>query len=218
MKRETNLLVACWFPAIVFDAALLGLLLFFSFAAHGVEHGAAATVRREATDAAIATMQNGGNAIDGAVAAALTLGIVDGANSGIGGGCFMLIRTAHGEVIALDGREMAPAAATHDMFVRKGKVEADLSLTGPLAIGIPGSLAVYDYALKKYGRKKLTEHLSAAADLAEEGFIIDDAFFSRMNGSVSEMKQFEATRRIFLHEDGTAKSKGERLVQSDLAN
>lgn len=211
-------MVTCLFPSIFFRTILPGLLFFFSVASSGVEHGAAATVRREATDAAIATMQQGGNAIDGAVAAALTLGIVDGANSGIGGGCFMLIRTAGGEVVALDGREMAPAGASRNMFVRNGKVEPELSLTGPLAIGIPGALAAYDYALKKYGRKKLAEHLSAAADLSEKGFIIDDAFYSRMNGSVSEMKRFEAARRIFLHEDGTPKLAGERLVQLDLAS
>jgi gamma-glutamyltranspeptidase/glutathione hydrolase len=218
MPRETNDGFKCLFPPPALCTVLLGLWLVFSItASRAVEHGAAATVRGEATDAAITTMQNGGNAIDGAVAAALTLGIVDGANSGIGGGCFMLIRTRTGEVIALDGREMAPAAATRDMFVRNGKVQTDLSLTGPLAVGIPGSLAVYDYALKKFGHKKLREHLSAAANLAEHGFIIDHAYFSRLSQTASEMKRFDATRRIYLHQDGTAKSEGERLIQPDLA-
>ena len=82
--------------------------------------GIVATVHPLATDAAIGTFRRGGNAIDAAVAAALTLGVVDGHNSGLGGGCFMLIRLANGSMAAIDGRETAPAAATRDMFLRDG--------------------------------------------------------------------------------------------------
>src|SRR5215204_2330772 len=84
-------------------------------------HAVVATGHPIATDAAVDILRHGGNAIDAAVAAALMLGVVDGHNSGIGGGCFMLIRTADGKLIALDGRETAPAAATRDMFIRDGK-------------------------------------------------------------------------------------------------
>src|SRR6058998_2653563 len=89
-------------------------------------HGIAATGHPLATAAAVEALKNGGNAVDAAVAAALTLGVVDGHNSGIGGGCFWLIRLADRSVIALDGREKAPAAATRDMFLRDGR--ADLRL------------------------------------------------------------------------------------------
>src|SRR5262245_35980527 len=106
-------------------------------------NGAVATVHPMATDAAIAAIKEGGNAVDAIVAAALTLGVVDGHNSGIGGGCFLLVRTERGSVIAIDGRETAPARATRDMFIRGGKAEPELSLTGALAIGVPGSLAAY---------------------------------------------------------------------------
>src|SRR5215207_7822919 len=101
--------------------------------------GMVVTVHPIATDAAAEVMRQGGNAVDAAVAAALMLGVVDGHNSGIGGGCFMLIRTAAGELVALDGREQAPAAATRDMFVRAGKGDTSLSQNGPLASGVPGS-------------------------------------------------------------------------------
>ena len=104
--------------------------------AHG-GRGIVATVHPLATDAAVETFKNGGNAIDAAVAAALTLGIVDGHNSGIGGGCFMLIRLADGRFVAIDGREAAPAGATRDMFVWEGKADPELSLAGPLAAGVP---------------------------------------------------------------------------------
>src|SRR5437870_8281571 len=105
--------------------------------AHG-GRGFVATVHPLATDAAVETFKRGGNAIDAAVAAALTLGVVDGHNSGIGGGCFLLIRLADGRLVAIDGRETAPAAATRDMFVRDGTAVPDLSLTGSLAAGVPG--------------------------------------------------------------------------------
>src|SRR5262249_1220708 len=82
------------------------------------QSGIVATVQPLATEAAVHALKSGGNAIDAAVAAALTLGVVDGHNSGIGGGCFMLIRLANGSAVALDGRETAPAAATRNMYLR----------------------------------------------------------------------------------------------------
>src|SRR5439155_22864578 len=134
------------------------------------DRGIVATVHPLATDAAIEAFRKGGNAIDATVAAALTLGVVDGHNSGIGGGCFMLIRLADRTFVAIDGRETAPGAATRDMFVRNGKVVPELSLTGPLAAGVPGALAAYDYSLRRYRQPSLKEHLMAAAKCAENGF------------------------------------------------
>src|SRR5687767_6759632 len=177
-------------------------------------NGAAATVQPIATDAAIAAMKNGGNAIDGAVAAALILGVVDGHNSGIGGGCFMLIRLANGEFVALDGRETAPAKATRDMFVRDGKADTTLSQLGPLAAGVPGALAVYDHALRKHGKQSLKEHLLSAANIAENGFALDATYAGRLAASARELKQFGSA---FLKPDGSPYKKGELLKQPDLA-
>src|SRR5205814_8546321 len=115
-------------------------------------HGMVASGRPLATDAGVEVLSSGGNAVDAAVAVALTLGVVDGDNSGIGGGCFMLIRRANGALVAIDGRETAPAAATRDMFVRQGKAEAELSQTGALASGVPGALAAYEYAIWQFGK------------------------------------------------------------------
>jgi gamma-glutamyltranspeptidase / glutathione hydrolase len=178
-------------------------------------HGAVATVQPIATDAAIAAMKKGGNAIDAAVAAALTLGVVDGHNSGIGGGCFMLIRLANGEFVALDGREMAPAKATRDMFIRNGKADTSLSQSGPLAAGVPGALAVYDHAIRKYGKLTLKEHLENAAKIAEQGFALDGTYATRLAWSVKELKQFGGG--AFLKPDGLPYKRGETLKQPDLA-
>src|SRR5687767_7780826 len=112
---------------------LVALAVGHSFGASG-EKGSVATVHSIASEAGVRAFERGGNAVDAAVAAALTLGVVDGHNSGIGGGCFMLIRTATGKFISLDGREKAPAAASRNMFVRDGHAEPALSQTGALAV------------------------------------------------------------------------------------
>jgi gamma-glutamyltranspeptidase/glutathione hydrolase len=183
--------------------------------AHG-EKGIVASVSPDATRAGIAAMKSGGNAIDAAVATALTLGVTDGANAGIGGGCFMLIHLANGQNIALDGREMAPQAATRDMFIRDGKGDTRLSQTGALASGIPGSVAVYETAVKKYGHKKFADLLLPAAKLAEDGFPVSDGYSRRLKSVESDLKKFDASREIFFKADGTLLAEGDLLKQTDL--
>src|SRR3979490_2131618 len=98
-------------------------------------HGMVASVHPVATEAGLRILKEGGNAVDAAVAVALTLGVVDGDNSGIGGGCLMLRRRSNGSLVAIDGREMAPAAARRDMFLREGRADTELSQSGALASG-----------------------------------------------------------------------------------
>jgi len=180
------------------------------------QKGIVATVHPRATDAAVRAFERGGNAIDAAVAAALTLGVVDGHNSGIGGGCFMLIRTATGKFVALDGREVAPAAASRDMFVRDGKADPKLSQTGALAAGVPGSLAVYEHAINQYGRLSLDSHLLAAAEIAEQGFAIDRTYAGRLAGTAAELRGFDHAKKAFLKQDGSPWAAGEVLRQPEL--
>ena len=181
------------------------------------ERGMVATVNPLATRAGVETMRRGGNAIDAAVAAALTLGVVDGHNSGIGGGCFMLIRLADGRFIAIDGRETAPRAATHDMYLRDGKADTALSQTGALAAATPGSLAAYAHAVEKFGKRPLAEHLNAAAEIAERGFAVDAVYARKLKGAAENLAKFPASRAIFLKADGTPLHEGETLRQPDLA-
>ena len=179
--------------------------------------GAVASVHPLATRAGLAAMQAGGNAIDAAVAMALTLGIVDAHDSGIGGGCFMLIRRPNGEFIGIDGREMAGKAATRGMFLRDGKGDTSLSQTGALASGVPGSLAAYQDAVEKFGRRKLAELLEPAARIAEEGFPIDEVFARKLKATAGDLRRFEASRAIFLKPDGAPLAAGDILRQPDLA-
>ncbi len=180
-------------------------------------HGMVASVHPIATDAGVAAFKSGGNAIDAAIATALTLGVVDGHNSGIGGGCFMLIRTADGHFYCLDGREMAPAAATPDMFIRDGKGDTHLSQNGPLASGVPGSVAVYAYAAEHFGKKKLADLILPAAQIAEDGFPIDDKYAGKLKSQAKEIAKFPASAAILLKADGSPYKTGEILKQTDLA-
>ncbi len=180
-------------------------------------HGAVATVDRIGSQAGIDAMKKGGNAVDAAIAAALTLGVVNSYNSGIGGGCFILIRSAKGELICIDGRETAPAAVTRDMYVRDGAVVPGLSETGALASGTPGELAACDLALKSWGRLSLKEHLLAAAKIAEEGFRIDDRYVGHLREQAAALAKFPGSRAVFLQADGSPRKEGEILRQPDLA-
>jgi gamma-glutamyltranspeptidase / glutathione hydrolase len=181
------------------------------------QHGAVATVDRIASQAGIDAMKKGGNAVDAAVAAALTLGVVNSYNSGLGGGCFILIRSAQGELVCIDGRETAPAAATPDMYIRNGAVVPGLSESGALASGTPGELAACALALKTYGKLSLKEHLLAAAQIAEQGFPLKARYAAALREQASDLTQFPASRAIFLKADGAPREEGEILRQPDLA-
>ena len=196
---------------------LLLLLLALPLGQAAEKTSAVVTVHPLATKAAEQAFKQGGNAVDATVAAALTLGVVDGFNSGIGGGCFMLIRKPDGTFVAIDGRETAPQKASRDMFLHDGKADPDLSRTGALAIGVPGALAAYDLAIREHGNIDLAEHLGQAAAIAEKGFALDKAYLRRLGQAVKKLRQFPDSARIFLGPDGNAWPSGHSLKQPDLA-
>lgn len=179
--------------------------------------GAVASVHPLATQAGLDVLQSGGNAIDAAVAVALTLGVVDGHNSGIGGGCFAVVRYADGRIEALDGREMAPAAAHRDMYVRDGQLDKSLSKVGALASGVPGSLAVFDYLLNTAGKKSLAEVILPAATIAEQGFPLSRASAGRLQGVADSLRRFPGTAAVLLDKQGQPWPAGHQLIQADLA-
>jgi gamma-glutamyltranspeptidase / glutathione hydrolase len=181
------------------------------------KHGMVASVQPLATDAGVAILKSGGNAVDAAIATALTLGVVDGHNSGIGGGCFMLVRLADGRTFALDGREMAGAKTTATMFIRDGKGDTTLSQNGPLASGVPGSLAVYQYAAEHFGKKKLADLLAPGADYAEHGFPLEDKYAKGLVKVTPIMAKYSGTAAIFLKPDGSNFTAGDIIKQPDLA-
>ncbi len=198
---------------------ILIMLLTISTAAAAsaaARHGMVASVHPAATEAGLRALQQGGNAVDAAVAVALTLGVVDSDNSGVGGGCFLLIHRADGSVAAIDGRETAPAAATADMFVRDGKADTRLSQTGPLANAVPGALAACEFAVEHYGKRKLSDLILPAAEIAEHGFALDAAYARNLKRVATELGQFPSTRAVFFRKDKPL-TRGAILKQPDLA-
>lgn len=175
-------------------------------------HGFAATVHPLATEAALEAMKSGGNAVDGAIAAAITLGVVDGHNSGIGGGLFMLVRKPEGTFVCLDGREKAPAAAHRDLFVKDGKAQPQLSQEGALAAGVPGWLAALAEAATTLGKHPLARPLEAAATLAADGTEPDAGFAARVEKWRPVISRYPETAALLL----APLTDGKRL-QPDLA-
>ncbi len=196
----------------------LGSMIFFPMTAFAdvPTRGMVASVNPIATQAGVDVLKSGGNAIDAAVAVGLTLGVVDTSNSGIGGGCFMLIHLANGTNICLDGREMAPAAATRDMFLLAGKADPQLSQTGPLASGVPGEVAAFDFAVRYYGKKSLSDLILPAADIADKGFAISTNYARLLNSVSADLKKFPASTAVFFT-NGSPLKAGDILKQPDLA-
>ena len=217
MKRQQiNLAQARWGSLVWSLVILVTGFVALSGPAANFTNGMVATVHPLATEAGLNVLKQGGNAIDATVAVALTLGVVDGENSGIGGGCFMLIRRANGETVAIDGRETAPAGASRDIFVRNGRAKTELSQTGALASGVPGSLAAYEFALSHYGRKKLKELISPAAEIAEKGFPVESAYALCLKSVEHELARFDSTGKVFF-KGGHPLGNGDVLRQPDLA-
>src|SRR5215204_3447049 len=176
--------------------------------------GAAATVDLEGTQAAIRTLRRGGNAIDAAVAAAGVLGVTEPYSCGIGGGGFMVIRTAGGEVTTIDSREESPATMQPDSFWENGAALPfnDARWSG-LSAGVPGTVAGWDRALRRYGTWSLGPGIAVASD----GFTVDRTFVSQTEPNVDWFDDVPSTAAIYLDPDGTPPQRGSTLRNPDLA-
>ena len=179
--------------------------------------GVVASVHPLASQAAMEAFQRGGNAIDAAVAASLMLSVVDGHNSGLGGGCLALVRRSDGSLLAIDGRETAPAAATPQMFYRDGKPDPELSQLGPCAPGVPGLLAALEHMARELGAIDWRDALQSAAQVADEGFVMSDNYARVLRGAADQLRQFPASAAVLLDANGQPWPAGHRLQQPDLA-
>jgi gamma-glutamyltranspeptidase / glutathione hydrolase len=177
----------------------------------------AATVNPVASEAAAKMFSQGGNAIDAAIAAALCLSVVDGHNSGIGGGCFILIRLADGSLQAIDGRETAPALSHKDMFLRNGTADVKLSQDGPLACGVPGFIAALHSAHQRFGKLPWGDLFEPAIRAAAQGHTVTNSTYQSIKNEADVLRRFPASASILLKPDGSFYQVGETLIQSDLA-
>jgi len=172
-----------------------------------------------ATGSALEVLKKGGNAIDAAVTAAFSLAVTQPRSGNIGGGGFMLISSeANDEVVAIDYREKAPAAATVDMFLdREGNADSQRSRYSHLASGIPGTVAGLALALEKYGTICLEEAMAPAIKLAEEGFVVTPRFADGLKEKETMLKKWPSSAKIFYKPDGSHYQPGDLFVQKDLA-
>ena len=180
--------------------------------------GAAATVDSVATSAAREVLQRGGNAVDAAVAAAAVLGVTEPFSCGIGGGGFMVIRTAEGDVTTIDSREKAPASMQPDSFVenRTALPFNDARYSG-LSGGVPGTVAGWDRALRKYGTWTLERALERGIDVAREGFVVDQTFTSQVEPNLPWFDDIKSTAALYVEPDGTAPDPEDVVRNPDLA-
>ncbi len=184
------------------------------------KHAMVVSIHHNATDAGVAILREGGNAVDAAVAVGFALAVVYPTAGNIGGGGFMLIRPgskalAHGEPQFLDYREKAPAAASADMYLDKqGNIVPKMSTVGMMASGVPGTVAGLTYAESHYGRLGLKAVMAPAIRLAREGFVLSEEEARILHAR--NLSQFAASRRIF-QRDGDFYKAGDRFVQPELA-
>jgi gamma-glutamyltranspeptidase/glutathione hydrolase len=181
--------------------------------------GAAATVDRLATKAAIDTLRRGGNATDAAVTAAAVLGVTEPFSCGIGGGGFMVsYDAAEKRVTTLDHRERAPQAMNPTSFFENGAPLPfnDARFSG-LSVGVPGTVLGWEQALKRHGTITLAQALAPAVKIARQGFVIDATFASQIGESLDWFDDVPAAAALYLDPDGTPRDVGTVFRNPELA-
>ncbi len=168
-----------------------------------------------ATDVGVAVLKNGGNAVDAAIAVGFALAVTHPSAGNIGGGGFMLVRLANGKTTFLDFREAAPGKASRDMYIGPdGKATRD-SIEGWRSSGVPGSVAGFELASKKFGSKPWAELVGPAVQLARNGFRVSKHLANSL-ASEKSLGTDPESKRIFLR-DGNLFKEGETLKQQELA-
>ncbi|WP_182906236.1 gamma-glutamyltransferase [Microbispora sp. H13382] len=158
--------------------------------------GAVATVDLDASKAALSVLRQGGNAMDAAVAGAAALGVTEPYSAGLAGGGFIVYYDARRrKVTTIDGRETAPRAMTSTAF--EG-IPFDEAVTSGLSVGVPGSVAQWDMALRRYGTMPLRQALRPAIEIAEKGFVVDQTFHDQTQQNAGRFADFTSTASLYL--------------------
>ena len=181
--------------------------------------GAIASAYPLASQAGQEILARGGNAFDATVAVSAALAVVEPTSSGLGGGGFYLLhREADGVETMLDAREKAPGASTRDMYLdASGNPIAHASTAGPLAAGIPGEPAAFDYLARKFGKLPLKVSLGPAIRLAREGFPLYARLQSAISYKRESLLRSPDAARVFLTADGKVPELGAIIKQPELA-
>ncbi|MBX7219242.1 MAG: gamma-glutamyltransferase [Blastocatellia bacterium] len=180
-------------------------------------HGMVASTSEIASQIGGDVLKRGGNAVDAAIAVSLALAVTYPSAGNLGGGGFMLVRMADGRTTALDYRETAPAQARATMYQdAQGNVIPKLSSIGHLAVGVPGTVAGMDLALKKFGTRKWADLVEPARRVAAEGFPVGYGLMTSLRREQKLLERFPETKRIYLG-NGRFLQEGEIFRQPELA-
>ncbi|MEO5563420.1 MAG: gamma-glutamyltransferase [Chitinophagaceae bacterium] len=180
------------------------------------DNGAVVTAHALASKVGVQIFQQGGNAIDAAIAVQFTLAVVFPGAGNIGGGGFLVARLSDGKEITLDFREMAPAKSYRDMYIdSNGNARTDWSQAGHLSSGVPGVVAGM-FALMKYAKLSFDKLIQPAIDFAEKGFVIDAREADGLNGLQGDLIKYNTVMPVFVKNSGW--KAGDTLIQTDLAN
>ncbi len=169
-----------------------------------------------ASKVGVDVMEDGGNAIDAAVATAFALAVTHPSAGNIGGGGFLVFRPAVGEPVTFDFREMAPAKATDTMWLENGEYSYERHHLSHLSVGVPGTVAGLRMAWEEYGSLAWQRLLEPAIRIAQDGFAISDGLARSLDRSMERMGKYPATKAQFT-KDGEAFEAGDLLKQADLA-
>lgn len=189
---------------------------------HG-ENGVVTSANVYATQAGLQVLEQGGNAVDAAVAVSYALGVVEPQASGLGGGGFMLVHTADGQDSFIDYREVAPAAQdAYTWLDEEGNVKNNgtANSRGGLAIGVPGEVAGMEYAIENFGSGNVTrqEIMQPAIDLATQGYLVSTYQSQQITDHYADMTgDYPVLGSYYLREDGLPYQNGDVLRNPDLA-
>lgn len=171
-----------------------------------------------ASSVGVQILEQGGNAVDAAVATGFALAVTHPSAGNIGGGGFMVIRLADGTLTTNDHRERAPAAASRDMYLdAQGEVVKGLSTYSHKASGVPGSVAGLLDVLERYGTLPRAKVMAPAIRLARDGFVVSHDLARDFADERDTFARYPGSAQAFLKADGSAYIQGERFKQPLLA-
>lgn len=184
--------------------------------------GMVASQERLASKIGVEILQTGGNAVDAAVAVGFALAVTLPRAGNLGGGGFMLVHLAATRTTtAIDYRETAPADTPPDVFLDEaGRYSPEKAQSSGLAVGVPGTVAGLARAHARYGsgRFTLAQLIAPAIALAREGIVVEEDLADSLPQAERRLGRWPSTRAVFFRPDGKALQRGDRLVQTDLAN
>ena len=172
---EISTLVKKMLKSYTYSQFIFLFSFLFSFFPESIsKNGAVTSSHPIASQVGIDILESGGNAIDAAIAVGFALSVVHPGAGNIGGGGFMLIRLADGSVTSIDFRETAPKLAYRDMYLDdNGQVISNMSWDTIFAVGVPGTVAGFGFAHKKYGSVNWKKIVNPSVKLAKNGFKLD---------------------------------------------